>query len=147
MASLYSVSVDAIALAAGVAKTALELATPATVRAVLVEWWVDFHGIDPIAVPVKVELMRGTATITGTAITALKMSDFAPAALVTAKHTATAEGTPTDLLVVRRWHPQTANGLQYPLGREAQIPVSSFLRIRLSAAAAVNATVGMLWEE
>lgn len=147
MASLYVATVDAIALAAATAKTVLELATPSTVRATLVQWWVEFDGTTSTNSPVKVDIMRGSATITGTAYTALKYSDFSPTALTTVKHTGTAEGTPTDLLEVHRIPPTSGVFIQYPLGREIQIPVSSFLRIRLTAAQVVNATVGMVWEE
>lgn len=147
MAELFVSTVDAIALVAATTKTAMELATAATARAVLVQWWVEFDGVSASAVPVKVEVARGSGTITGTGITAVKYKDYAPAALTTVKHTASAEGTVTDVLEIHRVSPTSGILIQYPLGREIEVPVSSFIRLRLTAAANVNATVGMAWEE
>jgi hypothetical protein len=36
---------------------------------------------------------------------------------------------------------------QFPLGREPEVAVSSFLRIRVTAAAAVNAVCYIVWTE
>lgn len=146
--SIYAANIDQVALAAGVAKTVLELATPATVRPVLLSWWVEFDGVNASAVPVKVELLRATGAITGTTITPEKYTDFAPASNLTVRHTATAEGTPaSSSLEIHRVHPQGGLLIQYPMGREPQAPVSSFLRLRCNSPAVVNVTVGMVWEE
>lgn len=148
MADAYSLSVDGIALGAGVAKTIIELATPASRSARLAQWWVEFDGTSAANTPVKVELMRGSATITGTTLTPVKYNDpNAPASLVTAKHTATVEGTATDLMESHRVPPTGGLVIQYPLGREPEIALSTFLRIRCTAAQAVNVTVGAIWEE
>lgn len=148
---IFSATVDNIALAAaGTAKTLLELATASTARAKLISWWVEFQGVSASAKPVKVELMRATATITGTGVTETKFDDFAPTPLAQAIHTATAEGTPGDLLESHRIHPQSGIVRDYPLGREVGVPVSGFVRIRCtqdSGETVVNAAVGMLWEE
>jgi hypothetical protein len=37
--------------------------------------------------------------------------------------------------------------MQDPLGLYWQVPASSWFRIRLTAAAALNATVGVTWQE
>jgi hypothetical protein len=147
MGSIYVATVDAIALSAATAKTIIELATPATIRATLVQWWVEFDGTVASNTPVKVEVARITASGTGTAYTAKKYSDFAPAALVTVEHTSTAEPTYGDVLEIHRIPPTSGIFIQYPLGREIQIPVSGFLGIRCTAAQTVNVTVGTVWEE
>lgn len=36
---------------------------------------------------------------------------------------------------------------QFPLGREPEVPVSKFLRVRVTAPAAVNAYAYVIWEE
>jgi hypothetical protein len=36
---------------------------------------------------------------------------------------------------------------QFPLGREPEVPISKFLRIRTTAPAAVNAVCYLIWEE
>jgi hypothetical protein len=146
MGSLYVASVDAIATGTSL-KTMIELATGSTARATLVSWWIEFDGISAAAVPVKVELLRATAAITGTGVTETKYNDYAPTPLASALHTSTGEGTPGDVLEIHRVSPTSGLIIQYPLGREPQIPVSSFMRIRVTAAVTVNATVGMVWEE
>ncbi len=148
MADDFSVAVDGIALAAATAKTVLEIATPSTRSATLIQFSVEFDGTSAAVTPVKVELMRGSATITGTTITPVKFNDpLGPNALATAKYNATGEGTATDLIETHRVSPTAGYEKLYPLGREPQIGVSSFLRLRLTAAAAVNAAVTIVWEE
>ena len=43
--------------------------------------------------------------------------------------------------------PTSGVRFQYPLGREWQVGVSGFWRIRITAAAITNCTAGILWEE
>ena len=147
MADVYTVAVDAIALSAATLKSLMELQTASTRKIILISWWVEFDGTSAAATPVKVELVRASAGITGTTITALKYTDSAPAAITTVKHSASGEGTPTDVLGIHRISPTTGIMVQYPLGREITVPVSGFLNLRCNAAATVNATVGMQWEE
>lgn len=153
MASLYTASIDNNALAAATAETLLELKTTSAVRATLVQWWVEFDGVTASNTPVKLELLRvsgGTPGVTGTTLTPLKFTDFAPAAATTFTHTVTNEqgGSSTfEVLEVHRIPPTSGIFVQYPLGREIQIPVSGHFRIRLTAAQIVNATGGVIWEE
>jgi uncharacterized protein YccT (UPF0319 family) len=148
MSDIYVASADQVALAAATAKTIMEVATPSTRTVRLISWSVEFDGVTATAVPVKVELLRASAVITGTTFTAVKYNDpNAPAALATARHTATAEGTVTDQIEVHRVPPTSGIVIQYPLGREPEAPISNALRIRCTAPAIVNATVTMAWEE
>ena len=146
----YSITVDAIALVGGTAKTCLELGTSATVsRALLCAWWVDFDGITATAVPVKVEAQRASAAVTtATTLTGEKFdpADGGPATV--SKHSTSTEGAGTlNGGEIHRVHPQTGFFREYPQGRELVIPLSGFWRLRLTAAANVNATVGALWSE
>lgn len=145
---IYTSSVSGISTGTTL-KTLMELGTTSTVRATILSWWVEFEGTSGTATPIKVELIRGTGGITGTTITAEKYTDKYDAAATVAKHTSTNEGTigVTNPLEVHYVHPQSGILVQYPLDREVQIPVSAFLRIRVTAAASVNASVGIVWQE
>lgn len=147
--TLYSMSVDAIALVAATAKSIAELGTAATDRARIVEWSVTFDGVTATAVPVKVEVGRfSVAVTTATTFTADKLdpADGAPAAV--AKHTTTTEGAGTaDDVTIYRVPPTGGLVMQYPLGREWVLAVSTFWRIRCTAPAGVNATFHVVWEE
>lgn len=149
MGEIYSITVDAIALSAATAKTALELGTSSTDRAKLLAWWVEFDGASSSAVPVKVEAQRASAAVTtATTLTAEKNDTAAPAASVTSKHSTSTEGAGTlSGGEIHRVHPQGGFFREYVMGRELYIPVSAFWRLRLTAAATVNATVGAIWEE
>jgi hypothetical protein len=129
-------------------KTLMELQTAATSRAIIASWWVEFNGTTAANAPILVELVRASAGITGTTVTAVKYKDFAPAALTTVKHTASVEGTPTDVLETHYVSPTSGLILQYPLGREPEVPISGFLRLRVTAASgSVSANVGFVWDE
>lgn len=145
--AIYSATATSVSLSAATAKTVMELATPSTDRARLIQWSVEFNGTAPTAVPVLVELARASAAITGTAVTEAKWDTSEGANAVSALHTASAEGTMTDVLEAHFVHPQSGIVMQYPLGREPIMAVSSYLRIRCTAPASVSATVTMIWEE
>lgn len=146
--TLYWVSVDAVALTAATAKSLLELGTSATERAKIVEWWVDFDGVSATAVPVKVEVGRFSAAVT-TATTASEKFDPADGAnTAVAKHSTTTEGAGTaDDIMFKRVPPTSGFHYIAPQGRELTLAVSTFWRLRLTAAAGVNATAGLIWDE
>lgn len=145
----YWVSVDAVALSASTAKTIFELGTSSAVRAKITEWWVEFDDTAPTNTPVKVELGRfSTGVTTATSITPEKYLTGDSASACTCKHSATAEGAGTaDDIFFHRVNPTSGLYVQYPLDRELIVSTSSFLRIRCTAANAVNATFGISWEE
>lgn len=147
--ALYSMSVDAIALVAATAKSIAELGTSASVRARIIEWSVTFDGVTATAVPVKVEVGRFSAAVTtATTFTADKLDTADPTPGITAKHTTTTEGAGTaDDVIIYRIPPTGGFSIQYPLGREWVLPVSAFWRIRCTAAAGVNVTFTVTWEE
>jgi hypothetical protein len=147
--ALYNLSINNLALVAATAKSVVEIGTPSTVRAKIVQWWAEFDGVSASAVPVKIELGRFSSGVT----TATTLAGFAldanePASLVTAKHSTTTEGAGTisggEIHLVS---PTSGILVQYPLGREWMIGASGFWRMRLTAPAAVNVTFGVQWEE
>lgn len=148
--ALYTFSIDALALVAATAKSVLELGTAASDRARLVSWWVEFDGATSTAVPVKVEVGRFSAAVTtATTGTPSKYDAAEGTATATVKHSTTTEGAGTAEagLEIHRVHPQSGILIQYPLGRELVLAVSTFWRIRCTAAAGVNVAAGVTWEE
>ena len=98
----------------------------------------------------------GAATVTAyTAATDFKKYDpNSRASLMTvgtanSGFSASAEGTPATALgaMVHKVPPTSGIYTQYPLGREPEMAVSTFLRLRNTLASAVNAFCGIAWEE
>lgn len=147
MAERYRSTKDAIALTATVAKTVIEISTPATRRAWICGWWISFDGATATNTPVLVELARATAAITGTSITPNPVDSAGVAALSTVRHTATVEGTIG--VIMDQWRVPPTGGIQVPFEQRdyVLVPVSGFWRIRCTAAQAVDATVGFWFEE
>lgn len=147
--AMFGVSVDQVALTAATARTVIELATPAAGEVVPVMWWVEFDGVSASALPVKVEVgIFSAAVTTATTITPnlLNGGSRGLAAAATAKHSTTVEGAGTATYVEQhRVSPTSGILVQEPLGNEVLVGPSSFWRIRLTAAATVNATVGVRW--
>lgn len=143
-------------------RTMLQLATNTTTPAIrYVEWWVEFDG-STAATPIKVELMRHTAT-PQTTLTAYVTADIArvndPNAPTSSLQLGTAlsgfsntttETTPTGTPVSLETHyvpPTSGIYVQFPLGREPEVQVSAFSRVRTTAGAAVNCLAGVMWAE
>lgn len=139
-------------------KTLLQIATPSTEDLLVVAWGIDFDGT-AAAAPIKVELIDTDVAATVTAHVASGIVKLnAPndaGSLVTLSttgtgYTASAEGTvgsTSRLLAFRQVAPNGGYEYEFPLGREPKIAVSRFLRIRVTAAAAVNASCWVRWEE
>jgi hypothetical protein len=139
-------------------KTLLQIATPSTEDVAIVAWGIDFDGT-AAAAPIKVELIDTDVAATVTAHVAsglVKLNGPSDAASVmtlgtsATGFTASAEGTPgatSRLLAFRQVPPNGGYEYEFPLGREPRIAVSRFLRIRVTAAAAVNASCWVRWEE
>ena len=135
-------------------KTLLQVATPSTENLKIIEWGISFDG-SAAATPIKVELLQTDVAATVTSLTPTVYSpDNAPASLCVGGtsatgYTATAEGTitATRMFDVQLIAPTNQYVKQFPLGREPLVPVSKFLRIRVTAGAAVNAYCYIVWEE
>ena len=134
-------------------KTMLQVKIGTGVLAKVVEWGISFDG-SAAATPIEVELVEtGTvfATVTATVVADITRldplaQDPTTAAIVVGSTTATGysasgEGTVTATreLDFQLIAPTNQYIKQFPLGREPLVNVSSSLRIRVTAAAAVNA--------
>lgn len=139
-------------------KTLLQIAPASTQSLTIVAWGIDFDGT-AAAAPIKVELIDTDVAATVTAAVAagvIKLSgpndEASTVQLGTALtgYTASAEGTPgatSRILAFRQVPPNGGYEYEFPLGREPKIAVSRFLRVRVTAAAAVNASCWVRWEE
>lgn len=152
----------AVAITTGTAiKTMIQIATNTTNNAIrVVEWWTEFEG-SAAATPIKVELIRHTGG-PQTTLTAYAAADIAksndPNSPVSSVQLGTAlsgysnttvEVTPTTVsnLATHFVPPTSGIYIQYPLGREPEVQVSAFMRMRTTAGAAVNCYQGVSWEE
>ena len=135
-------------------KTLLQVQPSATNAIHIVEWGISFDG-SAAAAGIKVELLETDVAATVTAHVAAGIVKFGSKALsngdpttnliqvgtANTGYTATAEGTITATRVFDAQLVQPTNQYikQFPLGNEPLVQVSKFLRIRVTAAAAVNA--------
>ncbi len=138
-------------------KTLLQIATPATEDLLVTAWGISFDG-SAAATPIKVELVDTDVAATVTAHVAagiIKLNDpNQPTSLMTlgvsaTGYTASAEGsiTATRVLDYQFVAPTNQYAVFLPLGREWKVGVSRFLRVRVTAGAAVNAICWIEWEE
>ena len=144
MADKYVANADAVALAATTAKTVLQIATPATIRARICALTVGFDGVTAANPAVLVELLRQTTAGTMTGVTPAALESGAPASLVTAQKTATAE--PTASTVIQTWRLTPIGGLLViPFYGDEQptLGVSSWMGIRCTASAIVNVNASL----
>lgn len=139
-------------------KTMLQLAPPSDLDLTIVEWGISFDG-STAGVPIKCELIETDVAATVTAHVASGLIKKNREALALASRltlgtaatgfTASAEGstTATRQLDGQLVAPTNQNWLQWPLGREAVVQASKFLRVRVTAPVAVNAWCYVEWEE
>ena len=144
----------AVATGTGI-KTLLQIATPSTIMLKVVEWGISFDG-SAAAVPGIVELIQTDVAATGgSPVTPSLFDDVgAPPSLCAGGAALTCfspsgEGT---IAAVRTFDAQHIAGTnqyikQFPLGREPEVSISRFLRIRVKFAATVNAICYVIWEE
>lgn len=149
MADIYVVSTINNALAAATAETAIQLVTPSTVRARLIEFGIMFDGIVSTAEPVDVRLLRQTTAGTASAGTVNPLDSSAPAGLTTAQITFTAEPTAGAVLGTWMVHPQGGMlVVKYDLWAEAPlIQISGRLGLECNAPAVVNCSAYMKFVE
>lgn len=129
-------------------KTLLQLTAASTRRFTVVKWGIEFTGT-PAAI--QVELIHTTTVAGGspTAVVPTILTDGAPAALTTAGFSPTSEGSVAATCRVLDSHVLSSNTFvwEWSLGREAVIPVSGVLRVRVIAAVTVNALCFVQFEE
>lgn len=143
-------------------RTMLQLATNTTTPAIrVVEWWTEFDG-STAASPIKVELLRNTGG-PQTTLTAYAAADIAkvndPNAPTSSIQLGTAlsgfsntttEVTPTGAVSLETHFVPPTSGIyvQFPLGREPELAVAQFLRVRVTnGGTSVNDISGVMWEE
>lgn len=141
-----------------VIKTMIQMSTSANREARVVEWWWEGNAA-AAATPAAVELLRhGTGPCT--TVTAYVAADIfkyepnSPASQMTlgtsnSGYSATAEVTPATTPVAITHFVPVTSGIyqQFPLGREPEMAVSTFLRIRNTVTPAVNVYCGLAYEE
>lgn len=152
----------AIPLATNAAiRTMMQLATNTTTPAIrFVEYWIEFDG-STAATPIKCELLRHTGG-PQTTLTAYVAADIAkvndpnaPASSIqlgtalSGFSNTTTEVTPTTAVSLETHYVPPTSGIyvQFPLGREPEVQVAVFARIRVTAGANVNCYAGLMWEE
>lgn len=138
-------------------KTLLQLATPSTTELRISEWGISFDG-SAAATPIKVELVDVNVAATVTAHVSAGVMSLNDTGTVASRltlgttatgYTSSAEGTVTAarLLDYQQIPPTGLYVKQWPLGLEPEVAVSRFLRVRVTAAAAVNAVCYVVWSE
>lgn len=140
-----------------VVKTMIQLNTSASAEARVIEWWWE-GSASAAQSPAVIELMfvgSGAATVTAYANGDVKKYEpNAKNTLITlgtsaSGFSASVEGTPAGgtSSITHQLQPTTGYYFQYPLGREPEAPVSTFIRLRNTVSPAVNAICGLAWEE
>ena len=152
----------AVAITTGTAiKTHIQLATNTATPAIrVVEWWTEFNGATA-ATPIVVELIRHTGGPQTTLIAYVagdiaKVNDpNAPASSIqlgtalSGFSNTTTEVTPTTAVSLETHFVPPTSGIyvQFPLGREPEVQIAAFSRVRTTAGVAVLAYCGVMWEE
>jgi hypothetical protein len=142
-------------------KTLLQVEPSATITARIVEWGISFDG-SAAATPIKVELLEQDVAATVTAHVAAGINKYDAAALqggdpttnlfqvgtANTGYTSSAENSPTvsRMFDVQFVAPTSEYVKQFPLGQQPVLQVSKFTKIRVTAAAAVNAYCYMIIE-
>ena len=148
-AHIYTLSNSAdVALAAGVAKTVIQLGTPSTRRAWLKEAGIGFKSVTATDVPVLVQLCRQSTAGTATGLTSAPDVEGHPAGLVTGKENATVE--PATGVIVKEWYITPIGGqlvYQLPLGDEIESAISSFLGLVVTAPGIQNLRAYLKYNE
>jgi hypothetical protein len=139
-------------------KTLLQVATPSTTSIVIVEWGISFDG-SAAATPIEVELVE-TGSVGATSLTSVtpelynRVNDEASLCVGGTGATGFNAGSSTEGSVTATRHldlqllpPTSPYVKQFPLGREPRVALSKFLRVRVTAGAAVNAYCYVIWQE
>lgn len=151
MAVGYAVNSGSVAMAAGAAKTILNVITPSTFGIVVVGFEISFDGVTASAVPALVELCQstqaGAGTPAGSPPTPIQLRGQTIAHGCTIAHNYSSE--PTVLAAAYDWWLDPNKGLfdrLWPLGRELEQGVSKGVAVRVNAPAVVNVRASLEWE-
>ena|ERR1700744_2231253 len=136
-------------------KTLLQVATPSTERLKVVEWGISLD-TPASAGTVLCELVQtNVAASVGTSITPEPYEDpnnpaslcVGGAALTCFQPTTEGSTTAVRFGDVQNLTPPYNYVKQWPLGREFGVPISKFLRVRVTATVTCNAFAYVIWEE
>lgn len=138
-----------VALAAGVAKTVLQMAAPANQRVAIKGLSVSFDGSSGSAVPVLVELCRQSGATTGSVAATISKKDPAhPTVQSTAVKNINAGAETTDEVVDPYLiHPQAGVDYAWNLEDETIIAGAGKCGVRITAPADVNCVAKLFCEE
>lgn len=138
------------------AKTLLQIKAPSAAPMLVWKWGVDFDGTG--TTPIKCELIEtGTVAATVTAHTSTGIYQYGQGQVASqvqlgtsaSGYTSSAEGTITATrhAMLNSVLPGNGDRNEWSLGREFYVPPGNILRIRVTAASAVNAMCYILWDE
>lgn len=134
-------------------KTLLQIATPSTKSITVIEWGISFDGATA-ATPIECELLQTDVAATVSSLTPTVWGSDTTASLCVGGtaltgYTASAEGSITAVRMfdAQLVAPTNQYWKQFPAGREPVVPVSKFLRVRVTAGTGVNAYCYINWEE
>jgi hypothetical protein len=136
-------------------KTLLQIAVPSTVAIKIVQWGISFDTPASASI-ITCELFACTgAASAGTSLTPSTYNDLGaiPSLCVGgAALTCFSPGTEGTVAAYRPidWQlvvPPAQYVMQWPLGRELQTNISTFIRVRVTATVTCNALCEVLWEE
>ena len=156
MASRYvamtssSASVPIVSPTINGTRTIIQLVAAATAQATIIEFGISFDNTNAALAPIPVYLQRQTTAGTASAGFVQKLNPGAPTtAQTTARVTYTVEPTAGDLLSGWEVNPTSGLVVQYPLGREPMMDVSTRLSIVTNGVTAniSNATAYIMFEE
>jgi hypothetical protein len=145
---IYSVFAQDEPLAIGVAETLWQLRTQSNRQASIRELSVSFSGSNATDTPVKCEILRYSSSGTAATFTPRRWDMNDPLATTQAATAFSAEPTAGEILFPFRLTPN--NGvlvMQYAQDARFSIPINSWFGFRCTAAAVVNVTTHVAFEE
>lgn len=151
----FVASRDSIATGAASQKVAFEVRAPANYNLTIYHWAVTAQGTTSNATPYLLQLIRATASITSTGtVTAMPLhvsGQATNASQATVEYLGTGAyphaGTAQDALFNYRIPPTTGVDIWYPEGKELTVFAGEFIWWVPTAAADVNLTYIVEWEE
>lgn len=129
-------------------KTLLQVTAPSVARLTIVQWGITFDG-SPAGIVCE---LINTTTVAGgspTAVTPTILTDGAPASQATAGFSPSTEGTVVATTRTLDYQKMSTNNYKWEWSLDSQpiVKASDVLRVRVTAAAAVNAICWISWKE
>lgn len=144
----FEAQTGVVALAAGVAKTVLQIVAATNTRILIHEFSVSFDGVTDTAVPAIVSAARQTTAGTASALTLAKNNESDGETLQsTGQHSATVEPTTGSAVISEHVHPQGGGYTWKANGKPIVVKGGNRLGIVITAPAVVNAMARIVAEE